>query len=63
MHKTNTMREPTPDRRELTSDEIHQVSGGLIATMIWGSNAVSVSSDGIVLVSTNGGKSGTYSTF
>ena len=63
MNPVNVMRELTPDERELTQDEIGQISGGLTAIMVWGSNVVAVSSEGTVMVSSNGGKSGTYSTF
>ena len=48
---------------ELTQDEIEQISGGLTAIMMWGSNVVAVSSEGMVIVSNNGGKSGAYSRF
>ncbi len=54
------------DVRELNAEEIAAVSGGMNAYMIWGSNLVSVSSEasgGSVMVSTNGGKSGSYSAF
>ncbi len=63
MNPTNVMRELTPDERELTQDEIEQISGGLTAIMMWGSNVVAVSSEGMVIVSNNGGKSGAYSRF
>jgi hypothetical protein len=49
--------------RELNAEEIAAVSAGMSAFMYWGSNFVSVSSEGSVMVSSNNGKSGSYSTF
>jgi hypothetical protein len=63
MNTTDVVRELASDGRELTPDETEQISGGMTAMMIWGSNVVAVSSGGLVLVSTNGGKSGSYSRF